>query len=192
MKKKEKEGVVMVEIVVHCSFDKMVDTHKLIPNPQNPNTHPEEQIQQLAEIIQVTGWRAPITVSKRSGYIVKGHGRLMAAELLGCEKVPVDYQDYENDSLELADLMADNRIAELSKINNRKLLNLFEEFDTGEVDFTLSGYDEKFYEELAHSFDEYEKKNIEENEEVEETEETEKIEKTELITCPNCGQKIEV
>lgn len=183
----------MVEIQVHCAFDKMVDTHKLIPHPQNPNTHPEEQIEQLAEIIKVTGWRAPITVSKRSNYIVKGHGRLMAAELLGCEKVPVDYQDYENDSLELADLMADNRIAEQSYINKRKLLNLFEEFDTGEVDFNLSGYDEKFYKELAHSFDEYEKKTVEEeNEEVDEVEETEKIEKTELITCPNCGQKIEV
>lgn len=179
----------MGNIQVHCAFDKMVDTHKLIPNPQNPNTHPEEQIKKLAEIIKTNGWRAPITVSNRSGYIVKGHGRLMAAELLGCEKVPVDYQNYENDSLELADLMADNRISELSQINNKKLLNLFEEFDTGEVDFSISGYDEEFYKKLAHSFDEYEKKNIEENEEVEETEKVEKIKK---IKCPECGCEIEV
>lgn len=182
----------MANIQVHCSFDKMVDIHKLIPNPQNPNTHPEEQIEQLAQIIKATGWRSPITVSNLTGYIVKGHGRLMAAEKLGCKKVPVDYQDYENESLELADLMADNRIAELSQINNRKLLNLFEEFDTGEVDFTLSGYDEKFYKELAHSFDEYEKKNVEEKEDVEEVEETDKTEKIELIRCPKCGHEIEV
>lgn len=181
----------MGEIAVHCSYDKMVYTHKLIPNPQNPNMHPPEQIEQLAEIIKITGWRSPITVSKRSGYIVKGHGRLMAAELLECEKVPVDYQDYENDSLELADLMADNRIAELSQINKRKLLNLFEEFDTGEVDFSTSGYDEKYYKELAHSFDEYERKEIEVVEE-EEEEEEEEVETKKLIICPNCGQKIEV
>ena len=169
-------------IAIYCAYDKEVEIHKLKPNPQNPNTHPEEQIELLAEIIKTTGWRAPITVSNLSGFIVKGHGRLMAAELLGCKTVPVDFQDYENESLELADLMADNRIAELSTIDHKKLLSLFEEFDTGEVDFQLSGYSEEFYQQLAHSFDEYEKK-----EETEEEIETKKYKK-----CPKCGFKIEV
>ena len=166
----------MSEILVHCAFDKMVAIEELRPNPRNPNTHPKGQIELLAEIIKKTGWRSPITVSTLSGMIVKGHGRLMAAELLGCKTVPVDFQDYENESLELADLMADNRIAELSEIDNKKLLNLFEEFDSGEVEFSLSGYDEKFYKELAHSFDEYVK------------------EKTprKTLKCPNCGLEIEV
>lgn len=171
----------MEKIKVHCAHDRMVNIRELIPNPRNPNTHPEEQIKLLAEIIKTTGWRAPITVSTLSGMVVKGHGRLMAAELLGCEAVPVDFQDYDNESLELADLMADNRISELSEIDHKKLLNLFEEFDTGEVDFELSGYDEEFYKKLAHSFDEYEK-----NEEQEETE------SKKTIKCPNCGLKIEV
>ena len=164
------------EILVHCAFDKMVAIEDLKPNPRNPNTHPKEQIELLAEIIKRTGWRSPITVSTNSGLIVKGHGRLMAAELLGCKTVPVDFQDYENESLELADLMADNRIAELSEIDNKKLLNLFEEFDSGEVDFSLSGYDEKFYKELAHSFDEFGKENM----------------KKKILKCPNCGHEIEV
>ena len=155
----------------------MVAISELKPNPRNPNTHPKEQVELLAEIIKKTGWRAPITVSNLSGLIVKGHGRLMAAEFLGCKTVPVDFQDYENESLELADLMADNRIAELSEIDNRKLLNLFEEFDSGEVDFSLSGYDEKFYKELAHSFDEFGK---------------EEKPKVKMIKCPNCGLEIEV
>lgn len=169
----------MVEIKVHCSHDAIVNVATLKPNPLNPNMHPPEQIERLAEIIKKTGWRAPITVSNLSGMIVKGHGRLMAAELIGCKTVPVDYQDYENESTELADLMADNRIAELSEINNKKLLNLFEEFDTGEVDFEQSGYDEKFYKELAHSFDEFEK-------------EEEKIKAKKVLECPQCGFEIEV
>ena len=168
---------------VYCAFDKMVKVNDLIPNPQNPNKHPEEQIELLASIIEQNGWRAPITVSKRSGMVVKGHGRLLAAKHLGLEEVPVDFQDYESDALELADLMADNRIAELSYIDKRKLLNLFEEFDTGEVDFTLSGYDEDFYKELAHSFDEYEKK---------EEKEEEKAETKKILKCPSCGYEIEV
>lgn len=169
----------MVEIKVHCAFDRMVKIGELKPNPQNPNTHPEEQIKRLAKIIKKQGWRNPIVVSNLSGLIVKGHGRLMAAELLGCAEVPVDFQDYENQSLELADLMADNQIAELSEISNKKLLSLFEEFDTGEVEFELSGYTEEEYQKLAHAFDEYEKK--------EEEEKSKKYKK-----CPNCGYEIEV
>ena len=165
-----------MDIVVHCAFDNMVAIEKIKPNPQNPNTHPKEQIELLAQIIKKNGWRAPITVSTNSGLIVKGHGRLMAAELLGCKTVPVDFQDYENESLELADLMADNRIAELSEIDNKKLLNLFEEFDSGEVEFELSGYDDRFYKELAHSFDEYGREKR----------------KKKTFKCPNCGLEIEV
>lgn len=146
----------MSEIKVFCCYDKMVDIAELIENPRNPNKHPEEQLKILAKVIKQNGWRAPITVSKLSGFIVKGHGRLHAAKLLGCETVPVDYQEYENESLEYADLMADNRIAELSEIDNKKLLELFQEFDVGEVDFDLSGYTEDFYKELASAFDEYE------------------------------------
>ena len=146
----------MSEIKVFCCYDKMVDIAELIENPRNPNKHPEEQLKILAKVIKQNGWRQPITVSKLSGFIVKGHGRLQAAKLLGCEKVPVDYQEYENESLEYADLMADNRIAELSEMDNKKLLELFQEFDVGEVDFDLSGYTEEFYKELASAFDEYE------------------------------------
>lgn len=170
-------------MVVYCAYDRMVKINDLIPNPQNPNNHPQEQIELLAAIIEQNGWRAPITVSKRSGMVVKGHGRLLAAKHLNLEEVPVDFQDYESEAMELADLMADNRIAELSYIDKRKLLNLFEEFDTGEVDFSLSGYDEDFYKELAHSFDEYEKK---------EEKEEEKAETKKILKCPGCGYEIEV
>ena len=164
------------KIPVYCAYDEEIAISELKPNPRNPNTHPKEQIELLAKIIKKTGWRSPITVSTLSGMIVKGHGRLMAAELLGCKTVPVDFQYYENESLELADLMADNRISELSEMDNKKLLNLCEEFDSGEVEFSLSGYDEKFYKELAHSFDEYGNEKT----------------KQKTLKCPNCGLEIEV
>lgn len=170
-----------MNIPIYCCYDKEVEVSKLIPNPKNPNKHPEEQIKLLAKIIEKNGWRNPIVVSRQSGYIVKGHGRLLAAELLKCKTVPVDYQDYENESLEMADLMADNRIAELSTNDKRKLLNLFEEFDTGEVDFDLSGYSEDDYKKLAHSFDEFELKEDEQEEE----DSSEKY-----VICPNCGERV--
>lgn len=75
-------------VPVFCAHDAIVAIEKLIPNPKNPNTHPDAQIQALGRIIRQTGWRAPITVSKRSGFIVKGHGRLAAAKLEGLTEVP--------------------------------------------------------------------------------------------------------
>ena len=122
---------------------------KLIPNPKNPNTHPDAQIQALGRIIRQTGWRAPITVSKRSGFIVKGHGRLAAAKLEGLAEVPVDYQNYTNEAEEYADLVADNRIAELAEIDNKLLADIFADIDTGEIPMELTGYTDKEVESLV-------------------------------------------
>ncbi len=130
------------EIPVFCAYDELVPIGKLVPNPRNPNQHPKEQIKLLAQIIQGQGWRAPITVSKRSGYIVRGHGRLQAAILLGTEVVPVDYQNYASEAEEWADLIADNRLSELSEIDNKLLMELIEEMDTGEIPVIYSGYTE--------------------------------------------------
>lgn len=128
-------------VPVFCAHDAIVDAAKLVPNPKNPNTHPDAQIQALGRIIRQTGWRAPITVSKLSGFIVKGHGRLSAALLEGLREVPVDYQNYTNAAEEYADLVADNRIAELADI--------FADIDTGEIPMELTGYTEDEVENLV-------------------------------------------
>lgn len=133
---------------VYCAFDELVDVTALVPNPRNPNQHPERQIKLLAKIIQHQGWRAPITVSKRSGFVVRGHGRLMAAQLLGETNVPVDYQDYANEAEEWADLIADNRIAELAETDQTLLKDLLQEIDTGEIDMELTGFTEEELEEM--------------------------------------------
>lgn len=128
------------KIPVYCAFDEIVKIDDVKPNPKNPNQHPEEQIELLAKIIQAQGWRAPVTVSTLSGLVVRGHGRLMAAIHAGLTYVPVDFQDYTSEDEELADLLADNRIAELSGIDNKMLAELFSEFDADVIDLSLTGY----------------------------------------------------
>lgn len=124
---------------VYCSYTTLEPTASLIENPRNPNKHPEEQIIALAKIIRHQGWRNPIVVSKRSGFVIKGHGRLLAARMLGLEEVPVDMQDYENEAAELADMIADNKIAELSNIDEGELTSLLRELD-GQIDLELTGF----------------------------------------------------
>lgn len=141
-------------VPVHCAHDAIVDVATLVPNPKNPNTHPDTQIQLLGRIIRQTGWRQPITVSKRSGFIVKGHGRLAAALLEGVKEAPVDYQNYTNDAEEYADLVADNRIAELAEIDNKLLADIFADIDTGEIPMELTGFTEAEVESLITAMSE--------------------------------------
>ena len=122
-----------MDIKIHCAYDDLVDVHLLQPNPKNPNKHTKEQIDLLSKIMKKTGIRAPITVSKRTGFITKGHGRLEAAKQALIEKYPVDYQEYENEAQEYADMVADNKIAELAKTDlsmvNAEVMDLGPDFD---------------------------------------------------------------
>ena len=102
---------------VQCAHGTMRKLEDLKPHPKNPNQHPERQIDLLAKILKKTGWRSPIIVSRRSGFVTKGHGRLMAARRAGFSQVPVDEQDYLDDAEELADMIADNEIAELAEMD---------------------------------------------------------------------------
>lgn len=106
-------------IKIHCAYTELADITTLVMNPGNPNRHPDKQIELLAKIINNQGWRAPITVSIRSGFIVRGHGRLLAAQKLELTEVPVDRQDYASEAEEWADLIADNRIAELADLEGK-------------------------------------------------------------------------
>ena len=123
---------------VKCAHDEMVPVEKLVPNPRNPNKHPAKQIELLAKIIEAQGWRAPVSVSRLSGFIVRGHGRYEAALKMGCESVPVDFQDYGNEAEEWADLIADNRIAELASIDEDELTGILQEMHQNFADFDLT------------------------------------------------------
>lgn len=125
---------------IDCAHDELVDLDKLQPNPKNPNKHPDKQIAMLAKIIDYQGQRSPIIVSKRSGFITKGHGRLMAIKKLGWAKAAVDYQDYENEAQEYADIIADNKIAEMAETDMDMILGDMTEFGIGlDFDFDLLG-----------------------------------------------------
>ena len=128
-------------IEVWCAYDKLVKVEELIPHPKNPNTHPQNQIKILAQNIRYHGWRHPIVVSKLSGYIVAGHGRLEAARELGVSIVPVEYQDFATENNELAVLVGDNRLAELSTLDLNGLQDIIDGFKETNFDAILAGFE---------------------------------------------------
>ena len=141
-------------IAVHCSHDALVDITEIVANPRNPNKHPDKQVALLAKIIRHQGWRAPVVVSKRSGFVVAGHGRLEAAKLLQVQVVPVNFQEFATEADEWAHVIADNRIAELAKTDGAMLKDLLIELDSATQDFDmdLSGFDAGELERVINSF----------------------------------------
>lgn len=133
---------------VHCLYNDMVPARDLKPHPKNMNKHSKDQIERLAKIIEYQGWRYPIKVSKQSGFITSGHGRLEAAKLRGWEAVPVNIQGYESETQEYADVVADNAIAAWAELDfseiNLGLENLGPDFDEdllGIKGFTIEPFD---------------------------------------------------
>lgn len=129
---------------IHCLYDRLVPIKELKPHPKNRNKHSKEQIDRLAKIISYQGFRYPIKVSKQSGFITSGHGRLDAAKVLSLKEVPVNFQDYENEAQEYADVQSDNAIASWAELDlsgiNFDLPELGPDFDIemlGIRDFVL-------------------------------------------------------
>ncbi len=132
------------EMKVHCAHDSLVVVKDLKPFPKNRNKHPKEQIERLARILDYQGWRYPVKVSKRSGYVTSGHGRIEAAKFNGWKQVPVNFQDYDSEDQEYADVQSDNAIASWAELDlvgiNDDLKNLGKDFDLdllGIEDFEL-------------------------------------------------------
>ena len=113
---------------------KIVDIDSLIPNPKNNNKHSTEQIERLTKLIKYQGFRNPVVVSNRTGFLVVGHGRIEAAKLAGLDKVPAIFQDFDTEAQEYAYLTSDNEIARWA------------EFDKDQFDIDLKdlGLDEDF------------------------------------------------
>ncbi|MEX0331464.1 MAG: ParB/Srx family N-terminal domain-containing protein [Puniceicoccaceae bacterium] len=129
-------------IEVWCGYEKLVPVEDLKANPRNPNTHPVRQIELLAKNIRYFGWRHPISVSRRSGLIVAGHGRLEAAKHLNLQLVPVDYQNFASENDEMAVLIADNRLAELASVDLNSLEGVINDLKVEGFDTLLTGFED--------------------------------------------------
>ncbi len=129
---------------INCAHDELLELHKIIPNPKNPNKHPQDQIDRLSKLLDYQGQRHPIIVSNRSGFVVVGHGRLEAIKKLGWEKAAVNYQDFNDEAQEYAFIVSDNAIAEWADLDlseiNKEMLDLGPDFEIemlGLKDFTI-------------------------------------------------------
>ncbi len=100
----------MNESIKMSSRIEMWAIEKLKPYSLNPRTHTPEQVAKVAASIVEFGFTNPILVDADQG-IIAGHCRLMAAQKLGIETVPVIELTHLSDAQKRAYVIADNRLA---------------------------------------------------------------------------------
>ena len=59
----------------------------LIPYARNARTHSDQQVAQIAASMREFGFTNPVLIDEEDG-IIAGHGRVLAAHLLGLDEVP--------------------------------------------------------------------------------------------------------
>lgn len=82
----------------------------LVPYAKNSRTHSSDQIEQLAASMREWGWTTPILVDETGG-IIAGHGRVLAAQRLGMQEVPVIVAKGWTEAQRRAYVIADNKLA---------------------------------------------------------------------------------
>jgi site-specific DNA-methyltransferase (adenine-specific) len=120
---------------------KEVAVDKLIPYAKNSRTHSPEQVGQIAASIKEFGFRNPILVDNLT--LIAGHGRLLAAQKLGLDKVPtIDCSDM-TESQKKAYIIADNKLALNAGWDTAMLTIEMKELQEEGFDLDLLGFDDK-------------------------------------------------
>lgn len=83
---------------------------KLKPYAKNSRTHSKAQVRQIAQSMQEFGFTNPVLV-KESGDIIAGHGRVLAAKLIGLDEVPCVRLENLSPAQIQAYIIADNQLA---------------------------------------------------------------------------------
>ncbi len=112
----------------------------LIPYARNSRTHSEVQVSKIAASIREFGFLNPVIVDGSSG-IIAGHGRIMAAQKLGIETVPVIEASHLTDAQRRAYVIADNRLALDAGWDDEMLRVEFAELADMGFDLELTGFE---------------------------------------------------
>src|SRR5690606_29362012 len=125
----------------------------LVPYARNARTHSEAQVAEIAGSIREFGFVNPVLIAE-DGTLIAGHGRVLAARLLGMDTVPAITLAGLSDTQRRALVLADNRIAlnagwdeallalELSDLKEAGFDLGIMGFEDGELDRLLSGSDD--------------------------------------------------
>jgi Predicted transcriptional regulators len=136
----------MAEVKTYAGH-KLVPIEKLKPFKNNSRTHSPAQVNQIVTSIEQFGFTNPILIADDMT-IVAGHGRFLAAEILGMDKVPCIKLSGLTDEQRRAYVIADNQLAEQAGWDKELLKLELGSLDRSGFDLGVIGFSEKELEKL--------------------------------------------
>lgn len=114
---------------------------RIKPYPNNPRTHPPEEVSLLARMMLKFGIDQNIVVRKEDGFIIKGQGRRLAAIEAKMTHFPVFEKSVPSDDDARAQRIADNQIALLAGWDRELIRSEAAALKLAGYDVTLLGFD---------------------------------------------------
>ena len=111
----------------------------LVPYARNSRTHSQEQVAKIAASIKEFGFLNPVITDGKNG-IIAGHGRVLAAQLLGLTELPCIEASHLTAAQRKAYVIADNRIALDAGWDNEMLKIELSELQGLNFDLALTGF----------------------------------------------------
>ena len=124
--------------IQHCPTD------SVHPDPLNPRQHDDKQVRQIANSIRVFGFNVPVLVDQHWN-VIAGHGRLLAAKLLGMTEVPTIRLDHLSPQQVRAFMIADNKLSENSRWDDALLAEQLKNLSEAELDKLIGGRDHRLF-----------------------------------------------
>jgi DNA modification methylase len=144
--------------IQHRDLIESIPPGRLKPWPGNARTHSRKQLRQIAESIRTFGFTNPVLIDEDC-HILAGHGRVVAAKMLGMETVPCRRLIDLSPSEKRAYVLADNKITlnagwddEVLATELQALLAMELDFDIDVTGFSVREIDQ-FIEDLASQED---------------------------------------
>jgi DNA modification methylase len=128
-----------MSVVVQYRIE-LLSVRDLVPYARNSRTHSDQQVAQIAASMSEFGFTNPVLVDQAGG-IIAGHGRVMAATMLGLAEVPCIRLAHLTDAQKRAYVIADNKLALNAGWDDEMLRLELAELQTESFDLDLLGFD---------------------------------------------------
>lgn len=124
----------------------------LIPYINNARTHSDIQVNQIVASISEWGFTNPVLIDENE-HIIAGHGRVLAADKMKMEIVPVIIMRGLTEAQKKAYVLADNQLALNAGWDEEMLANELRNLQELNFDLDLLGFDADFLDDLLISTD---------------------------------------
>jgi ParB-like chromosome segregation protein Spo0J len=160
-----------------------IATTDVIPYANNPRTHSDQQVSQVAASIKEFGFNNPILLDEHNG-IIAGHGRLAAAQKLGMQLVPTITLEGLTEAQRKAYVIADNKLTENGGWDYDLLAVEIERLKELEINVDLTGFDAEELQVITQDVA-FEPASEDEQGKLDELD-------PKWIDCPHCGKEFDM